>query len=178
LVELRNGVPDIILSDLNMVGMSGFEFLSVARCRFPTIRTIAMSSAYSGDEVPAGVAADTFYEKGTSLGVLLRIVEAMSRPGRSQPLHHHGALAPIWVSPNGHDPLGKPYAMITCLKCLRTFAQVLGEAIAPIHEGGCVYCHSLIHHAIVQPAMAAPPQVFERKPSTAMPTALDLLDFN
>jgi hypothetical protein len=68
--------------------------------------------------------------------------------------------------------------MITCLKCLRTFAHFLGEAIAPIHEGGCVYCHSLIHHAIVQPAMAAPPQVFERKPSTAMPTALELLDFN
>jgi CheY-like chemotaxis protein len=162
LVELRKDVPDIVLSDLNMAGMSGFEFLSVIRRRFPTIRTIAMSGAYSGSEVPAGVAAAAFYEKGSSLGVLLRIVEAMSRPEPSQLLHHDGASAPIWVPPNGHDPSGKPYVMITCLECLRTFPQVLGEAIAPIREAGCVYCHSLI----------------QRERSTATPTPLDLLDCN
>ena len=72
LSELRVDVPDIILSDLNMPGMSGFEFLSVVRRRFPSIKVIAMSSAFAIDSIPPGVAADAFYQKGSNLGHLLR----------------------------------------------------------------------------------------------------------
>jgi CheY-like chemotaxis protein len=177
LIELRNGIPDIILSDLNMPGMSGFELLSVVRQRFPAVQTIAMSGAYSGHGIPPGVAADASYEKGTSLTTLLQIVEAMSRPEQSQPLYHHGALAPIWIPRNGRDPSGQPYVMITCPECLRTFAQVLGEAILSVDETGCAYCHSLIRYAIVKPAEPASQQVFQRTPGTG-PSALALPDFN
>src|ERR1700691_3261502 len=79
LSELRVEVPDIILSDLNMPGMSGFELLSVVRRRFPSIRVIAMSGEFSGKKVPLGIAADAFYEKGTGPSFLLRTVEAMMR---------------------------------------------------------------------------------------------------
>ena len=48
LAAIRTAVPDILLSDLYMPGMSGFELLSVVRRRFPLIPVIAMSSAYSG----------------------------------------------------------------------------------------------------------------------------------
>jgi len=78
LVELRSGSPDILLSDLNMPGMSGFELLSVVRRRFPAIQVIAISGMFSGDGVPPGVAADAFYEKGASLQSLLQIIEAMT----------------------------------------------------------------------------------------------------
>jgi hypothetical protein len=62
--------------------------------------------------------------------------------------------------------------MIACPECLRTFPQVLGKAISPIHETACIHCSSLIHYAIVQPMNPASPQVFQRKPSAALPLAV------
>ena len=70
LLEIEREIPDILLSDLHMPGMSGFELLIVVRQRYPTIHTIAMSGAFSGNEVPSGVAADAYYNKGSSLGAL------------------------------------------------------------------------------------------------------------
>src|ERR1051326_8376652 len=50
LLQLKRKIPAIVLSDLNMPQMSGFEFLSVVRRRFPRISVVAMSGAYhSGD---------------------------------------------------------------------------------------------------------------------------------
>jgi len=43
LMHIRADKPDIILSDLYMLGMSGFELLSVVRRRFPEVAVIAMS---------------------------------------------------------------------------------------------------------------------------------------
>jgi CheY-like chemotaxis protein len=174
LSEIRNGLPDILLSDLNMPGMSGFELLSVIRRRFPIIQVIAMSGMYSGDGVPPGVAADAFYEKGSSPVFLLQIVEVMSHPERKSMLQHSCALAPIWIPRNGHDSSGEPYVIITCSECLRTFPQVLGNAASPIQETGCVYCSSLIHYAIVQPTDATLPLVFRRKPGAGMPIPLSM----
>ena len=178
LVEIRNKIPDILLSDLNMPGMSGFELLSVVRRRFPAIQVIAMSGAFSGDGIPPGVAADAFYGKGTNVGSLLQIVEAMTHPERLPSLRHPSTSAPIWIPRNGHDPSGEAYVMITCPECLRSFPQVLDEAICSIHEAGCVHCSSLIHYAIVQPTDPASPQALQRKPGAVFPTPLGLPDLN
>lgn len=83
--ELRKEIPDILLSDLHMPGMTGFELLSVVRSRFPAIHTVAMSGSFCGDEVPSGVAADAFYQKGSSMGSLLRILETLPRTERVLP---------------------------------------------------------------------------------------------
>src|SRR5512140_748739 len=65
LLQLRTATPDLITSDLNMPNMSGFEFLSVVRRRFPRIPVVAVSGAYGcGDAVPGGIIADGFYSKG------------------------------------------------------------------------------------------------------------------
>jgi CheY-like chemotaxis protein len=151
LAEIRNEIPDILLSDLNMPSMSGFELLSVVRHRFPAIQVIAMSGAFSGNSVPAGVAADAFYEKGGTPGTLLEIVRAMSQTERST-LRYSNILAPIWIPKNGHDSSGREYVIIACSECLRTFPQLLAEANRPIDETGCMHCSSLIRYAIVQPA--------------------------
>jgi CheY-like chemotaxis protein len=90
LAAIRNRVPDILISDLNMPHMSGVELLSIVRRRFPTIAVIAMSGAYSGNSVPSGVAADGYYAKGSSrVARLFEILAAIAdestrrRPGRS-----------------------------------------------------------------------------------------------
>jgi CheY-like chemotaxis protein len=161
LAEMRNEIPDILLSDLNMPGMSGFELLSVVRRRFPAIQVIAMSGAFSGEGVPLGVVADAFYPKGSNPGTLLGIVKVMARLERSS-VQHSITLAPIWIPKNGHDSSGVEYVMIVCPECMRTFPQVLAEALRPIYETGCVHCSSPIRYAIVQPA---PPQSLQRMPA-------------
>jgi CheY-like chemotaxis protein len=67
LEQIKTMEPDIILSDLNMPGMSGFELLSVVRRRMPNIFVIATSGAYIGSAIPNGIAADAFYQKATGL---------------------------------------------------------------------------------------------------------------
>ncbi len=77
LAEMRMERPDILLTDLNMPGMSGFELLSAVKHRFPAMLTVAMSGAFQGNEVPSGVIADAFYQKGSSVGSLLMILNSL-----------------------------------------------------------------------------------------------------
>jgi CheY-like chemotaxis protein len=151
LSELRVKVPDVILSDLNMPGMSGFEFLSVVRRRFPTVKVIAMSSAFAVGEIPPGVAADAFYQKGSNLGSLLQIMEGMTLP-EPLSLAHSSAPAPIWVESNGQPAPGGAYITLTCPECLRAFPQLSAETPLRVHETNCIYCKRAFAYAIVEPA--------------------------
>jgi CheY-like chemotaxis protein len=80
LEELRIEMPDVLLSDLYMPRMTGFELLSVVRQQFSRTRVVAMSSAFSGNEVPAGVTADAFYPKASNVGGLLDIIQNLACP--------------------------------------------------------------------------------------------------
>jgi CheY-like chemotaxis protein len=153
--NMRDDLPDTILSDLNMPGMSGFELLSVVRRRFPEIRVIAMSGAFSGHEIPAGVAADAFYHKGSDLEDLLALLSATPRGENLCRTQRETATVPLWIPKGGRDPSGRPFVTVTCPECLRPFTQTLGESDLPIQETGCIYCSSPVHFAIVQTAEAA-----------------------
>lgn len=98
--SLREEMPEILISDLDMPGMSGFELLTVVRCRFPDLKTIAMSGAFSGDEVPSGLAADAFYQKGSSVACMLKIIENLPWHER-MPVDHGAAPALAWVESTG-----------------------------------------------------------------------------
>jgi CheY-like chemotaxis protein len=93
LIEIQRDLPDILLSDLNMPGMSGFDLLAVVRKCFPSIQVIAMSGSFSGEEVPSGVFADSFYQKGCSGRSLLRILQELERM-RMRPVGNTGAMTP------------------------------------------------------------------------------------
>lgn len=64
LSALKRSPPDVIISDLEMPNMSGFEFLSVVRRRFPAIPVIVISGSFLGISVPESVLADAFFSKG------------------------------------------------------------------------------------------------------------------
>ena len=103
--QIRQEEPDLLLSDLYMPGMSGFELLSIVRRQFPAIHTIAMSSAFSGVEVPTTVKANAFYEKASNMGVLIQLLSAspdISRPApqpfpahRPSPFQHNYSASSI-----------------------------------------------------------------------------------
>jgi CheY-like chemotaxis protein len=83
LAEMRSELPDVLISDLNMPRMSGFELLSVVREHFPEVGVVAMR-VYSGNGVPRGVAADASYPKGgTSNSCLPELVDAVIGRDRS-----------------------------------------------------------------------------------------------
>jgi CheY-like chemotaxis protein len=164
LAKIRQEIPDILLSDLNMPGMSGLELLSVVRRRFPAVQAIAMSGAFSGDTVPPGVCADAFYAKGTHPESLLQLLATMTNSERRPSHPHRNTPATIWIPSNGHDPSGDAYVMITCPECLRTFPRVLNEPINAIDDAICVHCYSSIQYGIVQPMVPASTPAFQQEP--------------
>jgi len=114
-----------------------------------------MSTAFPGVDLPLGVAADAFYQKGTHPTFLLRIVEDITRPGQSLVSRRPRILAPIWIPSNGHNAAGTPFVTITCPECLRAFPQDLAPTGAATLETICAWCRIPIHCAIVHPAAAA-----------------------
>lgn len=139
LLRLRDAAPDLILSDLNMPQMSGFELLSVVRRRFPEILVVASSGAYESNEIPKGVIADAFYAKGQeSSSRLLEIIADLIGKGSTA---HNGQNAPIWIPRNGKDHNGKPYVLLTCTQCLRSFPVTVDhEPTGEVLRTSCIYC--------------------------------------
>lgn len=138
LATLKEGLPDIIISDLRMPNMSGFEFLSVIRYRFPRLPVIAVSGEFMGVGVPESVLADAYFEKGTYspaefLGKVSDLLNLLPpRPREGKP-----CKSPVWIPtpPNGH------YVVVTCQSCLRTFPAMRAEELKPgAHNVPCDYC--------------------------------------
>jgi CheY-like chemotaxis protein len=149
LSQLKKNLPDLLLSDLDMPGMSGFELLSVVRRRFPQISTVAMSGAYVGNELPFGVIADGFFAKGGQSKNLLWTIRRLllTTPARSS--DHYREFAPAWIPRNGNDSEAMPYVVLTCAECLRAFSMNLTEGTTgEVLEIACRSCHSMNRYII------------------------------
>ena len=137
LVELRRSMPDVIVSDLTMPNMNGFELLSVVRRRFPHIPVIAISGEFNGD-TPAGLIADAFFTKGdyTPEELFRKIAELMGqsplRPNMAKP-----DRAPVWIPRSDTG-----YFVVTCTDCLRSFSVPAEESkLGPeVRSTACTFC--------------------------------------
>jgi len=150
LEKIRQRKPDIILSDLNMPGMSGFELLSVVRRRLPSIYVIATSGAYSGAGIPCGIAADAFYEKATCFRVLVDLLNTASQ-AIEPPSRLESEPPPAWISKLAECPEETVDLIITCPECLRNSTAIAANAPWKIHKTHCIYCSTPIHYAIIRP---------------------------
>lgn len=142
LLALKRSMPDLIISDLRMPNMNGFEFLSVVRRRFPTIPVIVVSGEFSGLSVPESVLADAFFPKGNYRPEQLfekiadLIQELPTRPRSGKP-----SSAAVWVKND------KGIVAVTCSECLRTFP--VPAALDGLNEVECDFCSCNIRFEII-----------------------------
>lgn len=120
LAMMKEALPDIIICDLNMPRMSGFELLAIVRRRFPHVPVVALSGEYVGLDWPTGVIADVYIQKGGDhspemlVGKIRELLEKSPLRGSVVKV----PSAPVWV------PLDrKPYFVLTCTNCLRSFSM-------------------------------------------------------
>ena len=163
LEEIRRQRPALILSDLNMPRMTGFELLSVIRRRFPSIHVIAMSGAFPGDNLPTGVAADAFYEKsGRPISTLVQVIEGLLEERRQSPpdTPQSDPEVALWVTRRG-TPIVEPYILLSCPECLRSFPHSLGSANSStpaeptmqVLSTACVFCQAPVSYALLDPTL-------------------------
>lgn len=86
LQEIQKQAPTLLLCDLQMPRMSGFELLPIVRTQFPRVAVIAMSGSYADGAMPEGLMADAFYYKGAqNPSDLFQIVADVIRTSASRP---------------------------------------------------------------------------------------------
>jgi CheY-like chemotaxis protein len=155
LARLRTVTPDVIISDLNMPRMSGFEFLSVVRRRFPTIPVIAISGAFNlSDHYPVGMMADAFYPKGRCHPEeLLRIVAELTESPLTRPTNYSPRQpAPVQMARSTANRQGLPTITLTCTECLRAVDVEHQQDIRHgIDEARCLSCDTLIRYRTASP---------------------------
>ena len=151
LLQLKRRLPAIVLSDLNMPQMSGFELLSVVRRRFPQISVIAMSGAYHSGEASARRRdCRCFLSQGARHS--RNALADCGRPGPDSAAHavdHKRESAPVWIPRNGKDSHGIPFVVLTCTDCLRSFPlSVTTEDLQKIQETPCLFCPNTVRYII------------------------------
>jgi CheY-like chemotaxis protein len=153
--EMNIRKPDILLSDLNMPLMSGFELLSITRRRFPSIYAIGMTGAFI-DRLPEGIPADAFYRKASGFGILFDLI----RIGSDADMHAVRAdrtEVPIWITLLEDTWVDDRRVFLGCPECLRAFPQTpiidtpLDRFIDHVAlETNCAHCGAPINYAVVE----------------------------
>ena len=151
LLELRNDpLPNVIISDLNMPHMSGFEFLSVIRRRFPHIPVIASGGAsLPSDEIPIAILADAFHAKGGSPETLITLVAELCKVPAKRMIEVHRHSAPVWINRNAAASATAAVVVISCPECLRSFPVRVSDAgkhaVQKVH---CIYCPTVVRYIV------------------------------
>lgn len=141
---LREVLPDIIISDLRMPNMSGFELLSIVRRRFPHLATIGISGEFILATMPLGLLVDHFFQKGeyTPGDLKAKMKELIS----DSPIRPHigkADKAPVWIPRRDAD-----YIVVTCSECLRSSSIADQAEAGELQETECFACGATIGYLV------------------------------
>lgn len=144
LVTLRQTPPDIIISDLRMPNMSGFEFLSVVRRRFPHIPVIAISGEYVTAEMPPALLMDVFLQKGGY--TQQQLFDTIRHLLAESPIRAHAPKcdrAPLWIPRRDAG-----YVVVVCTECLRSFSVEDTSTGTDVHTTECPSCGTQVEYLV------------------------------
>lgn len=141
---LRETPPDLIISDLRMPAMSGFELLAIVRRRFPHIPVIAISGEYVMDGMPAGLLADFFFQKGGyTPEELFKKIHELLTDGPVRPHLGKPTKAPLWIPRRDAG-----YIVATCPECLRSFPVDDSSTGAELRKTECPSCETPVEYLV------------------------------
>jgi CheY-like chemotaxis protein len=139
LAKLRDKLPKVIVSDLQMPRMAGIEFISVVRRRFPSIPVIFLSGSVPG-EFPVEAKPDGWFEKSADqIPRLLQAVKDLAQKTPEDASHPQVISTPVRTLWGGSG-----YSVLTCTDCLRLF-QVARESKNKSVEQTAVCTHCEAH---------------------------------
>jgi len=140
LVKLRDKLPKVIISDLQMPRMSGIEFISVVRRRFPSIPVIVLSGSIQR-ELPAEARPDRWFRK--SVQQVPELLQAVHDPARKTP--DCADLPQVISTPVRTRPDGAGYFVLTCTDCLRSFQVTSTPENKTVERTAvCVHCEARV----------------------------------
>ena len=144
LVKLRHHLPRVIISDLQMPRMSGIEFISVVRWRFPSIPVVVLSGSSPG-EFPAEVKPDRWFDKNTRhITELLKAVHDLVRKTPDPAYRRQVIGTPVRTRPGGAG-----YFILTCTDCLRSFEVTSKSKDKTVDRTAiCTYCEARVPYLI------------------------------
>lgn len=155
--KLKFAAPDLIVSDLNMPHMSGFEFLLVVRVRFPKIPVIAMSGIGGDDHyLPDRVTADAFYGKGRCRpDELLDMVAHLIHSPVARAANPIGRRELVQQPRYRNVPGGSTSMLLACPDCLRSVSiKFIDKGRQEFREMQCPSCLNMIRY-VCGPSLAA-----------------------
>ena len=148
--KIQESKPDLVITDLRMPNMNGFELLSVIRSRFPEMPTIAISGEFLACTIDEGPLADAFFQKGNySISDFLGKVSDLL--GSASDHRRRAAHAGSMWKPTGDAPV-----MLTCAECLRSFPMDPCEVpAANPRQTVCIFCGEQLDIQLVAVGLAA-----------------------
>ncbi|HXO37961.1 MAG TPA: response regulator [Candidatus Acidoferrum sp.] len=143
---LKRQKPRVMISDLRMPYMDGYELLRLTRRFFPAMGAIVVSGL-EGIEAPGGDLADAVFAKGEySVADLLNCVSDLAS---RYPLREPSVESPVsqsWISMDDRRTF-----WTACNECLTCFSLPLSQvAFSGIHRAYCPSCGQRIRFMMQQ----------------------------
>lgn len=155
LSQLKGRLPDLIISDLKMPRMSGFEFLAIVRQRFPQIPTIVISGELLSHESPIVLIADAYFPKGSY--AVDQLIGAIAKFIATSPIRPRSWAIGVVPTRIPRDAAG--YMLIRCRNCLRSFQLAARKLNSGLHQVTCPSCEASVQFQVDYLQRALPHEI-------------------